>query len=109
MHNTESSLLTIHATQEALALIAQLQERYGEILFHQGGGCCDGAIPMCYAKSDFTPGASDVLVSSVGKMSFYIHQSQLDHYQHNLTLGITQGDGSEFSLEYGLGVHFTLT
>lgn len=105
--NTESSLIS--ATPEALALIARLKARYGEILFHQGGGCCDGAIPMCYQQGDFTPGANDELVGKVGEVAFYVHQSQLDHYKQHLRLSVAKGNGSEFSLEYGMEEHFVLS
>ncbi len=44
------------ATDAARALIAELQSRYGPILFHQSGGCCDGSSPMCYAQGDFMLG-----------------------------------------------------
>ena len=38
---------------EASAVISQLKERFGELMFHQSGGCCDGSQPMCFEKGDF--------------------------------------------------------
>ena len=39
------------ATPEALALIAQLQAQYGELMFHQSGGCCDGSAGISRSRS----------------------------------------------------------
>ena len=36
----------VEATQEALDLIEEIKKDYGEVLFHQSGGCCDGSAPM---------------------------------------------------------------
>ena len=43
----------VEATKEALDLIREIQEEYGEVIFHQSGGCCDGSAPMCFSKNDF--------------------------------------------------------
>jgi hypothetical protein len=37
-------------TEEAATIVKKLQEQYGELMFHQSGGCCDGSAPMCFAK-----------------------------------------------------------
>ncbi|NBB74856.1 MAG: DUF779 domain-containing protein, partial [Bacteroidetes bacterium] len=31
------------ATDDAKAVIDQLRDRYGPLMFHQSGGCCDGS------------------------------------------------------------------
>src|SRR5690606_27081767 len=36
------------ATEAALELIERLKAKYGPVMFHQSGGCCDGSSPMCY-------------------------------------------------------------
>ena len=46
----------------ALAMILQLREQHGPLMFHQSGGCCDGSSPMCYPAGDFITGDSDVLL-----------------------------------------------
>lgn len=42
------------ATAEALKVIEMLKKEYGELVFNQSGGCCDGTAPMCYEKKIFT-------------------------------------------------------
>lgn len=97
----------IVVTDEALAFIAELRAQYGEILFCQSSGCCEGSVPLCYEMHDFHVGNCDVLLGIVGGAPFYIHKTQYETIKHvQLILGIAKGNGSEFSLEYGTGVHF---
>lgn len=41
------------ATEEAEQLMQSLKEKYGDLLFHQSGGCCEGSVPMCFEKKRF--------------------------------------------------------
>ncbi|RDU71572.1 DUF779 domain-containing protein [Helicobacter aurati] len=101
--------LQVIATQNAILLIRELQLQYGEILFHQSGGCCDGSVPYCYAKGDFQIGSNDVLLGYVENAPFYIHKAQFVYWNHTqLILDAKEGSGSEFSLEYGCGKSFFL-
>ncbi|MCH8524557.1 MAG: DUF779 domain-containing protein, partial [Balneolales bacterium] len=34
-------------TEAAEKVVADLRQRYGPLMFHQSGGCCDGSSPMC--------------------------------------------------------------
>ena len=52
-------------TEAAKAVVADLHTRYGPLMFHQSGGCCDGSSPMCFQLGDFKTGSSDVLVDEV--------------------------------------------
>jgi Protein of unknown function (DUF779) len=54
------------ATDAALALIKELQGRYGDLMFHQSGGCCDGSAPMCFPRGEFLVGDQDVLLGDIG-------------------------------------------
>jgi uncharacterized protein (DUF779 family) len=56
----EKTFTRIDTTEAANKLIDSLKEKYGEIMFHQSGGCCDGSAPMCYPKGEFYLGGSDV-------------------------------------------------
>jgi len=56
MHDISRVLITT----EAAAVIGQLREKNGELMFHQSGGCCDGSSPMGYPKSEFMVGGSNV-------------------------------------------------
>ncbi len=40
----------------------RLARKYGPLMFHQSGGCCDGSSPMCYPRGEFLVGDSDVLI-----------------------------------------------
>jgi uncharacterized protein (DUF779 family) len=99
----------IAATPAALALIADLQQRHGPLMFHQSGGCCDGSAPMCYPNGEFKLGARDVLLGSVGGAPFYIGGDQYERWRHTrLTLDVVPGRGSGFSLEAPEGVRFLI-
>lgn len=95
------------ATPKALELISKLQGEYGEIIFHQSGGCCDGSVPLCYEKGDFRIGENDVELGNLGGALFYMHHNQYDYYKHaQIIIDTQEGHGSEFSLEYGSGKRF---
>jgi uncharacterized protein (DUF779 family) len=64
--------LQVTATPRAIALIDELRAEYGNILFHQSGGCCDGSSPMCYPQGDFAIGDSDKQLGEIGGVPFYI-------------------------------------
>ncbi len=95
------------ATDAALALIAELQARYGELMFHQSGGCCDNSAANCYLPTDLTIGAQDVRLGEVGGVPFYISKSQYAYWQHTqLILDVIEGQGGTFSLEGNTGKAF---
>jgi len=95
------------AQEAAVALIAQLREKHGSLLFHQSGGCCDGSSPMCYPRSDFIVGDRDVLLGEIGGAPFYISPSQFEYWKHTqLIIDVVPGRGGMFSLENGEGVRF---
>ena len=43
-------------TPEASEVVATLKAKFGDLMFHQSGGCCDGSQPMCFEKGDFKVG-----------------------------------------------------
>jgi hypothetical protein len=97
----------VDATQQALDLIERLRARYGPIMFHQSGGCCDGSSPMCYPQGDFPLGNSDVKLGEIGDAPFYMSESQFEYWQHTkLTIDVVPGRGGMFSLENGEEVRF---
>jgi len=94
---------------EASALIAQLKERFGELMFHQSGGCCDGSSTMCFEKGEFKLGGSDVKLGEVDDCEFWMSKDQFEYWQHTqLTIGITKGRGSSFSIEIPTGYRFMI-
>lgn len=97
----------IDVTPQAAALITELKSRYGELMFHQSGGCCDGSQPMCFEKGDFKLGYSDVCLGVIEGCEFWMSKDQFEYWQHtHLTLNAIEGRGASFSLEIPLGKRF---
>ena len=97
------------ATGDAKAVIDQLRERYGPLMFHQSGGCCDGSSPMCFEDGDFRLGASDVYLGDLHGCPFYMARDQFEYWKHmQLTIDVKEGRGASFSLEIPLGVRFVV-
>ncbi|MFA7274535.1 MAG: DUF779 domain-containing protein [Crocinitomicaceae bacterium] len=97
----------VSITPEAIALIHQLKEKYGELMFHQSGGCCDGSQPMCFEKGDFRLGQSDVCLGEIEGCEFWMNKDQFEYWKYtHLTIHVVKGMGSSFSLEIPLGFRF---
>jgi len=95
------------ATDAALDLIRRLQAKYGDLMFHQSGGCCDGSAPMCYPAGEFLTGDSDVLLGEIGGCPFYMSTSQYEYWKHTqLIIDVVPGRGGQFSLEGPEGLRF---
>jgi uncharacterized protein (DUF779 family) len=95
------------ATGTALDLIERLQREYGDILFHQSGGCCDGSAPMCFPQGEFLVGENDVALGEIGGAPFYIGAAQFEYWKHTqLVIDVVEGQGGMFSLENGTGRRF---
>ena len=96
-------------TPAAVELMASLEAKYGELMFHQSGGCCDGSSPMCYPRGELMVGESDVLVGTLGDTPFYMSKSQFEYWKHTqLILDVVPGRGGMFSLEGPEGVRFLI-
>ncbi len=96
-------------TKEAEAIIDQLRNQYGELMFHQSGGCCDGSSPMCFEKGELMLDNSDVWLGNIHGCNFYMSKDQFEYWQHTqLTVNITKGRGASFSLEIPLGLRFII-
>lgn len=95
--------------KDASALISELKGRFGELMFHQSGGCCDGSSPMCFEKGEFKLGGSDVKLGEIDGCDFWMSKDQFEYWQHTqLTIGITKGRGSSFSIEIPTGFRFII-
>ena len=95
------------ATDTALQLIEKLKAKYGPLMFHQSGGCCDGSSPMCYPEKEFQIGSSDVLLGEIGAVPFYMSASQFEYWKHTqLIIDVVPGRGGMFSLEGPEGLRF---
>lgn len=95
------------ATEATLELMKTLEEKYGPLMFHQSGGCCDGSSPMCYPRDEFRVGDSDVLLGEIGGAPFYIAKDQYEYWKHTqLIIDVVDGRGGMFSLEGPEGKRF---
>ena len=95
------------ATTEALTLIEEMKSLYGEIIFHQSGGCCDNSAANCYLPTDLTIGPYDVKLGELSGVPFYIGKFQYEYWKHTqLILDVIEGSGGTFSLEGNTGKAF---
>ena len=97
----------VAVTPEAAAVIDQLREKHGDLMFHQSGGCCDGSAPMCFVVGEFMVGSRDVMLGTIHGCEFYMAADQFEFWQNtHLTIDVTEGRGASFSLEIPLGLRF---
>ncbi|MBT6389741.1 MAG: DUF779 domain-containing protein [Candidatus Marinimicrobia bacterium] len=97
----------ISVTEKAKAVIDQLREKHGELMFHQSGGCCDGSAPMCFEKGEFLIGSRDLCLGTIHGCEFYMAEDQFEYYKYShITVDVSEGRGSSFSLEIPLGLRF---
>ncbi|WP_374316412.1 DUF779 domain-containing protein [Aquabacterium sp.] len=95
------------ATDAALKVIERLLLRYGPLMFHLSGGCCEGAEPMCYPLGELKVGESDVRLGQIGGCPVFMSRSQYEHMPHVMwVFDIAEGMGNSYSLESMLNVHF---
>jgi hypothetical protein len=95
------------ATPDAEALIAELRQTHGDLLFHQSGGCCDGSAPMAFPRGEFFVGDADVQLGEIGGQPFFMSRSQFEYWKHTqLIIDVIPGQGGMFSLENGTGRRF---
>lgn len=101
--------MDIPATPAAAALIRQLIDRHGPIMFHLGGGCCDGSAPLCLKVGEFKLGDSDVPYGRVEGCPLYLGASLHACWGKPVVeMDVTPGRGGGFSLEVPEGVRFIL-
>ncbi len=96
-------------TERAKEVVKQLKAKYGDLIFHQSGGCCDGSAPMILEEGDMYLDDSDILLGQVEGVNYYMNQDQFEYWKHtHLTVDIIEGRGSSFSLEIPLGLRFII-
>lgn len=99
----------IAITEQAAQLVQKLKEKHGELIFHQSGGCCDGSSPMIFEKDDMYLNETDVLLGTIEGVKFYMNIDQFNYWKHtHLTIDITKGRGSSFSLDIPTGYRFII-
>lgn len=106
---TDMEMKRIAITEKAAALVKQIRAKHGDLIFHQSGGCCDGSAPMIFEKGDMYLDESDILLGEVEGVNFYMNQDQFEYWKHtHLTIDLTPGRGSSFSLEIPYGFRFII-
>ncbi len=90
----------IVATSKALEYIQYLKTKYGQIIFHQSMGCCNGTAPICLQEGDLILGEDDIQIGTIGGCPYYMDKRQLDYLQHTkMIVDIVKGKSGVFSLE----------
>lgn len=106
---TSEYVARVLVSDKAKEVIDELRDIHGELMFHQSGGCCDGSSPMCYPADEFKVGDSDIYLGDIHGCKFYISRDQFEYWKHTqLTIDVTQGRGSSFSLEIPMGLRFII-
>ncbi|MCF2532769.1 DUF779 domain-containing protein [Yinghuangia soli] len=96
-------------TPAAAALLGELTDKHGPLMFHQSGGCCDGSSPMCYPRGEFRLSDADVYLGHVAGTPFHISAAQYAYWRHtHLTVDIVPGRGGGFSVEAPTGFRFLI-
>ncbi|WP_316736016.1 DUF779 domain-containing protein [Pedobacter aquatilis] len=94
-------------TEKGAEVINKLKAEYGELIFHQSGGCCEGSYPHCFEKGGFLIGSNDVCIGEIEGCKFYMAGDQFEYWKHTqLTLDAMEGRAASFSLESTLDVGF---
>lgn len=98
----------IDSTENAKALISELKEKHGPLMFYQAGGCCEGTQPQCFEKGGFYLRMNDVCIGEVEGCEFWVDRDLFEYWKHaHFTLDVTDGFGAGgFSLETPLGKTF---
>ena len=99
----------VEITEKAAEIVRKLKDEYGEVIFHQSGGCCDGTAPMMIEKEDMYLDDSDILLGELEGVPYYMSEDMYDIWKYtHITVDITEGRGSTFSLEIPLGLRFII-
>jgi uncharacterized protein len=100
----------LEATEKALALIQMLHEKFGDLMFYQAGGCCEGTQPQCFEKGGFYLRYGDVCIGEVAGFEFWVDKDLFEYWKHaHFTLDVTDGIGAGgFSLETPYGKTFVI-
>ena len=62
---------------------------------------------MCFAKGDFMVGSRDLCLGEIHGCNFYMAADQFEFYKNSqITVDVSAGRGSSFSLEIPLGLRF---
>ena len=96
-------------TEKAAEVVRKIKDEFGELIFHQSGGCCDGTAPMLFEEEDMYLDESDILLGQLEGVNYYMSEDMYDIWKYtHITVDVTEGRGSTFSLEIPLGLRFII-
>jgi uncharacterized protein (DUF779 family) len=106
--NLNPMIKRLDVTEKAMEVIQTLKEKYGDLMFYQAGGCCEGTQPQCFEKGGFYVRTNDVMIGLIDGFEFWIDRDLFEYWKFShFTLDITDGFGpGGFSLETPLGKTF---
>lgn len=89
------------ATDTAIALIHELQAEFGDLMFYQAGGCCEGTQPQCFKKGKYYLRKNDAMIGLVEGCEFWVDRDLFEYWKYShFTLDVIDGMGvGGFSLE----------
>jgi Uncharacterized protein conserved in bacteria len=104
----EGKIARLSATEKALEVIRELENKYGALMFYQAGGCCEGTQPQCFEKGGFFPRMNDAMIGTIHGYEFWIDRDLFEYWKYShFTLDVAEGFGpGGFSLETPLGKTF---
>ncbi len=102
------SVARLAVTPAALEVIQMLQEKFGDLMFYQAGGCCEGTQPQCFEKGGFYLRTNDVCIGQILGFDFWLDHDLFEYWKHaHFTLDVMEGIGAGgFSLETPYGKTF---
>ncbi len=100
----------LHATAKAISLIDELSAKFGDLMFYQAGGCCEGTQPQCFEKGGFYLRGGDVCIGTIQGFQFWVDKDLFEYWKYaHFTLDVTDQIGAGgFSLETPLGKTFVI-
>ena len=98
----------LDATEKALELIEMLEGKFGDLMFYQAGGCCEGTQPQCFEKGGFYLRMGDVCIGTIKDFEFWVDRDLFEYWKFShFTLDVSDGFGpGGFSLETPYGKTF---
>ncbi|WP_291275276.1 DUF779 domain-containing protein [Flavobacterium sp.] len=98
----------LSVTPKAMEVIQLLEEKFGNLMFYQAGGCCEGTQPQCFEEGGFYLRTGDVCIGEIKEYKFWIDKDLFEYWQYShFELDVTDGFGpGGFSLETPFGKTF---
>lgn len=98
----------LSVTPKAMEVIQLLEEKFGNLMFYQAGGCCEGTQPQCFEEGGYYLRTGDVCIGEIKEYKFWIDKDLFEYWKYShFELDVTDGFGpGGFSLETPFGKTF---